>query len=323
MTVSEAVGSCNTPRTLKSERPPTVKEVGIDTWRLTRYLDDDELAVAKNSCPGPVSDQKVHGHRWGVITGARMLWIEGHPAVERLCPPPDLPDSQARVLEHLDTLGVPIGTDGGVGRLDVTATLRFDQPEEGAALLQAMAMVDVPRRKPAVFGRPPETVYWMAPQGKRMLERIYCKGTEAAKRGDHSAIAPYGQHVRFEAQVRYDRAARMKADVLAEHPPIPAETFKRRFGPVALSSEGLTAATAQVISDRLVDDVESGRLAARTAETLIGYLQAGERLPFSAATHRRRRRELRKLGLVLLNPMEDPIEVDVGAAVEAAMAAWA
>lgn len=322
MTVAEQVGSCNTPLTVKSDRPPKVDETGIDTWRLTRYLSDDELLAARRSCPNAVADLRVRGHRWGLLTGPRMLWIEGHPAVEGLCAPPDLQRAETDVLNELQERGVPIGTDGGVGRMDFTSTVRFDDPRHGQAVLRAMSLVDVPRRKPVVYGRPPETIYLMAPSGKRMLERVYCKGTEAANKGRLKEIAPYGQRVRFEAQVRFDRSARIRAEMFAQAPVIPRSFFERRFAPVALSTDGLTAATAEVLADRVVDLVGEGKCSASAAERLTGYLQVGPRIPLSESTHRRRRRELRELGLVLVDPMEDELHVDVGSAVEAAMASW-
>jgi len=257
---------------------------------------------------------KVAGHRVGVLPGHRMLWAEGHPAVEGLAPPATLHRAEQQLLDALADAGLPVGRAGGIGRLDQTVTLEFDDPREGLCFLAGIAAVDVPRLKPAVYGRPPETVYLLAEKTGRKLARVYDKGVE-------SNIAPPGRLVRLENQSRFGKQSRMSSETISS-PEVSEALFKARFAPVAASCEGLTAATLPVLAEHLRERVRDGKMTAREAERLGGFLLVGGE-GYSRPTRWRRRRELREHGLVLADPLTDPIEVDLAEGVEAALAAWA
>jgi hypothetical protein len=296
---------------------PSVVESGIDTWRLSRYLDDEkDLLRAKSLCPGGVSSEKANGHRWGVIPAYRMLWAEGHPAPGGLASLGGLAAAEDQLLAALADSGAPIGRDGGVGRLDQTVTLSFARGSEGLAFLEGLAVADVPRVKPAVYGRPGmrETVYLLGGQSGRVLARAYDKGYE-------SGAAPRGRLIRLENQTRFTKEARMKAKVHADNPQVAAKLFKDRFAPVAVSVDGLHAASAPVIAERLREMVKDGAVTHRQAERMAGFLVLGGEA-FPRTTVWRRRRELRLQGLVLVDPLTDPVDVDMGAALDAALAAW-
>lgn len=295
--------------------------MGIDTWRVVRYLDEDrELRAASALCTQPtrrglMAPEKVAGHRVGVIPGHRMLWCEGHPAVDGLAAPASLAVAEEQLLAGLSDVGMPLGRDGGVGRLDQTVTLEFGADDEGLLLLAGLAAVDVPRLKPAIYGRPPETVYLLGARSGRALARAYDKGLE-------SGTAPRGRLVRLENQTRFGKEARMRAQVHAEAPELPARLFEGRFAPVAESCHGITAATLPVLADEVRERVQDGRMTFREAERLSGYLLLGDALPVPRTTRWRRRRELRDHGLVLGDPLRDPLRVDLGGALEAALEAW-
>jgi hypothetical protein len=254
--------------------------------------------------------ESVAGHRVGVVPGHRMLWMEGHPAVEGLARPRDLVAAQERVLAALDAADLPAGRDGGCARLDTTVTLGTPDRETGLALLAGFAVVDVPRTKPVVWGRPPETVYWTAWASGKTLARAYDKGLE-------SNLAARGRMIRLEAQTRYTKEARRAVTDLE-----PAQTFTKRFTPVAEATEGLTAATFPAVADRVAELVQEGRIKPLAASRLIGYLALQGRMAMPGRTRRRYRHELRELGLVLVDPLEDPVDVDLGEALDAALAAW-
>jgi hypothetical protein len=113
----------------------------------------------------------------------------------------------------------------------------------------------------------------------------------------------------------------MSAEMIARVPTIPAGLFAARFAPVAASAQGLTAATADVLADELVRRVEAGSMTGREAERLGGFL-AVRGAGLSRATRTRRRSELRKHGLVLADPLSDPVSVDLAEGIEAAVEAW-
>lgn len=317
LTATKPGGSSNShPRATSG--PPLAVETGIDTWRLVRYLDDRELDLAARRCNVRTSrgyrcDEPVKGHVVGIAPAHRMLWMEGKPVVDGLARPTMLSVAEDRLLGALDDASWPLGEDGGVARLDQTVTLRFADGREGQTFLAGMAAVDLPRTKPATYGRPPETVYLLAEKSGRKLARVYDKGLE-------SNTAPRGELIRLENQTRYTKDKRLPVMALQNFP-IAAETFERRFAPVAESVDGLTAATLPVLVDELRDRLSDGRLSHRAVERLSGYLITGG-AGYPATTRKRRRRELRANGLVLANPLEDPIEVDLGQALEEALAAW-
>jgi hypothetical protein len=128
----------------------------------------------------------------------------------------------------------------------------------------------------------------------------------------------------LENQTRYRKEARMSAQVHATAPEIAARTFEHRFAPLAASCEGITAATLPLLASHVADRVNSGAMTTRQAERLVGYLVLQNRTgaEYPARTSRRRRSELRKQGLVLADPLTDPIEVDLAEGLDAALAAW-
>lgn len=312
----QPVGVCNTPLAFKTETPQAT-EVGIDTWRLIRYLDDDkDLRRAVRFLDGRTF-QKVDNHAVGVMPGHRLMWLEGHPVVDGLAAPRTLDSCRDRVLGALDDHGLPVGRDGGVSRLDCTCTLEFPDERAGLAFLEGVSVAEVPRTKPAVYGRPPETVYLLSRVGGRKLARIYDKGVEARS-------APPGRLVRLEDQRRFATNARMALREYITDQGLAEAHFRGRFAPLAESAQGLHAATLPVLAEELRRRVADGEVAYRQAERLMGYLalQNSDAIRLSQPTSWRRRKELRELGLVLVNPMEDPIDVDLGAALDAALEAW-
>lgn len=317
MTTAPASGLSNSPIADRFVRPV---EAGIDTWRGLRRLDSDaELRKACEMCPGGVHPVSVARHRVGVIPGHRILWWEGHPVVDGLGAPDALRSCERTLLDELANAGFPTGTDLGLSRLDQTVTLEFADPRAGQAFLAGLSVVDIPRLKPGTEGRPIETVHWRAAWGKsrRILARAYDKGIE-------SGTAERGRFVRLENQTRYAKETRMSADTHSDQPLIASTTFHRRFAPVAESLEGLTAATLLALRDRLIELADDGRITWLQAERLAGFLTMKSMgIELHPRTQRRRRRELREHGLVLVDPLEDPIDVDLGEALDAALAAWA
>lgn len=315
---AEQVGSCNTQLGAKTGTPI---EVGVDTWRLVRYLDQDRdldraLSLCERSDRGiALSPERPAGHVVGVLPGYRMLFAEGHPAVDSLAHPATLPQAERLVLEQLEHHGFPIGRDGGVGRCDGTVTLQFANPLQGQALLSGVAALDFPRLMPVVYGKPPQTVYLAGGRSAERKARLYDKGLE-------SLLAPPGTLVRFENQVRYSKETRRAVDeVDLTHV---RRRFEGRFGPMAKSASGVTVASLPVLAARVHDRVLAGDVTQRQAERMVGFMalhQAGGR-SYSRRTMFRRRAELREMGLVLADDFFAPVEVNLGETFDAALAAW-
>jgi hypothetical protein len=309
-------GSCNTHLSAKNGTGLAATEAGVDTWRLVRYLDTDaEVDRAAELCPQPSwmggrHPQKLAGHNVGVMPGHRLLWMEGHPAEGRLASRAELPAAEQRLLEAVESAGLPTGRDAGCARLDSTATLAAPDMETGLTLLAGLGLVDVPRTKPSVIGRPPQTVTWLSPTGHKVLARAYDKGLEGS-------LAPRGRLIRLEAQTRYTKEARRAVIDLD-----PEGAFAKRFTPVAQSADGLTAATFPAVTDRVAELVTAGRITPQQAERLIGHLALTGKIALPRRTRFRRQRELRDAGLVMVDALNDPIDVDLGEALYTALAGW-
>lgn len=291
---------------------PAVLERGVDTWRLARYLDDDAaLRRAVAMMPQGRLVDRLSGHVVGLLPGQRMLWIEGHPLVDGLAEPSTLTDVEGELLDALDSVGLDRGRDAGVARLDATVTLRYEGAE-GLATLAGMAALDVPRMKPAVYGKPAQTVYLQGERTRKVYGRVYDKGVE-------TGLAAPGQLVRLEDQRRFTKETRRAVSNVE-----PAQDFERRFASMARSAEGVRAMTIPVLSRELAERVNSGEMHPRVAERLLGHLvlsEAGGKR-HSRSTIKRRRRELRDRGLVVADGFYEPVAVDLGEAFEAALSAW-
>lgn len=311
-------GACNTHLGAKTG---TALEAGIDTWRLVRYLDQDRdldraLSLCRHSDRGiALCPERPRDHVVGVLPGYRMLFVEGHPAVDTLAHPSALPAAAAEVLDRVRELGFPLGTDAGLGRVDGTVTLGFEEGKQGIAVLQGVAALDFPRSMPVVYGKPPQTVYIAGHRTAERKARIYDKGVEQLS-------DPPGTRVRFENQVRYSKETRRAVpEVDLAHV---RHRFEARFGPLAKSARGLKVASLPVVAAEVHERVLAGEITLRQAERLLGYMtlhQAGERA-YPRRTMFRRRAELRQLGLVLADDFFEPVEVNLGDTLEAALAAW-
>ena len=318
VTGTSEVGSCNTQLSAKTG---TAREAGIDTWRLVRYLDDGrDLQRAISLCEDAgrglaLWRERPCDHVVGVLPGHRMLFAEGHPAVEGLAHPATLPEAASRVLSAIEEAGFPLGRDAGVARLDGTVTVGFEEGHQGLALLQGVAALDMPRSMPVVWGRPPQTVYIANESGRGMKARIYDKALE-------SLSGPAGTAIRFENQGRYPKPVRRAvSDVDLEHV---RHRFQARFAPLAKSAAGLTVASLPVVAARVHERIQGGEIPRREAERLLGFMalhQAGDR-GYPRRTMFRRRSELRERGLVLADDFFAPVEVNLGETIEAALAAW-
>ena len=278
---------------------------------------EHDRRIAADLCPRGVAREALAGVRWGYIPGYDLVWTEGRAGqplgMEGLCPPAALGDVHEAVRQALRGLGFHWIRSEGVARLDPTVTIRFAERGQGLAALQGMAALDVPRRKPDVIGRPPETVYLLSHSGTK-LERIYDKGRE-------SATAPVGTLIRWEAQVRFKSDGRR--DISEWDRDSVKGVFNRRFAAMSAAAEGITVATMVEVNRTLARMVEDGRLSARQAELLMGHIAAeGVGLRRPKRTRMRRRAELRRLGLALaldgFSP-DDDVQVDLGAVMAEAL----
>lgn len=293
--------------------PSDVAEYGIDTWRIARYLPDDaDVDRARLVCPEGRLADRVEGHVVGFIPGLRMIWAEGHPVDGSLAHPTALQASYDRLLEALEVAQVPTGTDAGIARLDGTVTTTSPEGAHGLATLCGIAALDIPRIKPVVYGKPPQTVALQGERSRKLYGRVYDKGYESG------AAAP-GEVLRFEDQRRFTKDTRRAVSQVE-----PQADFERRFSALARSAEGVRVVTLPVLAREMAERVNSGEVAIREAERLVGHLALNDAgaTRYPRRTLKRRRAELRDRGLVLADAFYEPITVDLGQTFESVVAAW-
>jgi hypothetical protein len=274
-----------------------VVEAGVDTWRLL-------FKTSRAHGPEVFSLGSYKAH-W--MPGLSMLAVEGHPRPGTLCPRSGLGEAFNAAAE---LVAKEVGRHEfmGMSRLDSTATNIFGRGQDGVAFLQGFSALDWPRLKPQVIGKPPETVYLIARNGRgRKLARAYDSGL---LRGSYAR----GEAIRLEDQARFPSGARASLDV------DPRARFHRRFVPLWQSMKGVRVASLPVLTETLAAQLASGELTRSQAERMIGFLHlesAGA--PCERRTWYRRRRELREQGLVVADGFFEPVEVDVAEVLEAAL----
>jgi hypothetical protein len=234
--------------------------------------------------------------------GLGRVAVEGHPVPGSLAPDEALADFVERSARTFD-----LGHFLGFNRLDSTATIAFEDPRQGMALLRALAAVRLPYIKPAVYGNPPETVYLMDLRGRgRKLARAYDKGIE-------SGTAERGRLIRLEDQRRFKSGERPGLQHV-----VGRELFERRFAPVLEVAGTLEVCDHSTALDALAARLVAGSITDQKFDALAAFVHREARaLPSQQRTARRKRQQLREIGIALTEQEPDSAPVDLAAVVGA------
>jgi hypothetical protein len=300
----------------------------LDTVRFLYRLHDDrqkrraeqELRRPTKLAPRLTEQSPDIALHFGYSPDREQIWVEGRPATivfpsvhddRRLLPPSRIEDASELIAIALEEQGYtpfPIRPS----RLDHTATVAFDRPSEGWAFLYGMYALSAPRRKPALYGRPVETVYWLKEQSGEKVEKAYDKGYELGN-------APRGLEVRLEARVRPEKEQRTAAEWWT--PERVKGTFMQRFAAMAKSADGVRVGDQSYVAEQLRDFALEGRITIGTAKALMGHLVAESvGLPQKRRTWYYNRAQLRRLGLAMaLDGADDGQVLDLGAVLEDAL----
>nr|CRY96444.1 hypothetical protein [uncultured prokaryote] len=297
--------------------PSRVREAGVDSARFLWHLTDERhqehaAALTMNGAVG------LDGLNVGYFPAYEMLWVEGRPVqaingegCHDLLPASAVGDAHRAIEKAVADRWGYRGKELGVSRIDVTATLEFNRPADGWAMLRGLGALDAPRRKAAIYldqsGRRPETVYWMTGRGAKK-ERAYDKGAEAG-------IAAPGHLVRLEAQTRWTKQNRRAVGAWKMEDV--RSTFEQRFAPMARAAEGVKVCSEITLREQVRDMVNRDIVTPTKAQDLLGYIASesvGIHTP--ARTAQRRRADLRRLGLLhALDGLEsaaEPLDVPLG-----------
>ncbi len=327
----------------------TVAAAGVDTSSLCWYVDRDSMAAGAldelatvSSARGALLPEQVAGHRIGWNRGVGMLYAEGHPSPDGLCPAGDLPAARDVLVAAMLDRGIPVppgvtadmwepGDDlnrpnrqagfAGVRRLDSTMDLRCG-PAEGLAILAGVAAVirDAPRSLAQVYFAPDgpavATVYMHGSRGGKVLGRWYDKGREAG-------TAQPGALIRPEDQRRFVKGTRRDVEELSAE--YVRSKFHQRFLPLWQASKGVIVAGPIVLAQQLAQRVEAGDLTPAQADDLAGFLlMEAVQMPRPTRTRERRRAKVRELGLVVADGVLQEVEIRLDDVLEQCMdaSAW-
>lgn len=101
-----------------------------------------------------------------------------------------------------------------------------------------------------------------------------------------------------------------------------AAKFRQRFEPMRKAVDGVKAASFPVIAQAIADECKYGYRSWREAERLAGSLvlfTGGVKPTRGQSTLYRRRRALQEAGFVVVDDYMEPVEVDLGEQLDAAL----
>src|SRR3954463_13002263 len=306
---------------------------GVDTWapawRVTpdsahaRHL--EALCSIPSARGGKLMAQPVAGHRILFWPASGLLKAEGHPTEHGLAPVRSLPAALDRLHDALDVAGVEPPRSGrkfvrhresqgfaGLRRIDLTVDLRADDRDEGRQLLAAFeAAARSSGHHAPTYGRPgkPGATVYVAGEGG-VLGRWYDKGVESGSAAPFRLIRPEAQW-RF-ANERGPEDLDELGDVAAMR-----DRFAKRWGPWCRGR--IVVGDMTELGRKLAEAVEAGRITPAEARRIAGYLvMEPHGIHDAPRTRQRLRAEAAGFGFHLVDGVLEPLEVDLGAALDEA-----
>jgi hypothetical protein len=246
------------------------------------------------------------------------LYIQWKPADEGELLRPAQFEDQFRDLERrLAIVGLETWERVWVTRMDVSVDL-LCAPEDGKALLDALAAVRLPRGlRVTVDGQPRSTVYFRPRASDDVLARAYCRNLKTR------TGPPFGK-IRLEAVQRF-KPKEWWVEVCFEGDGAAAVIWEARYGKEQVDGRVTRLRREEQVLG-LAQRVRSGEMTTMQFERMAGFLDA-ERLGiareiYSDRLYSERRREARELGLSVNDLGEDPIDLDLGELLASARRVW-
>lgn len=293
------MGACSTHR---SARSGTHGETGVDALRLL-------YEVGRQ----PQRPFELEGWHGGPVPGGACMWLERKGGDAGELWRPDRVRELGRQAWELVEGSFGVVGELGASRVDVTTTRRFDSVLHGRAFIGGMAAIELPRMEATRRGTPPHSVWWTGQRTRKIRARVYDKSRE---RGGEPWEA-----IRLEDQRSLPARERPALDVVSD-PAWQRERFGARFGPMRKAVSGVRAASFPVVAQAIADEVKYGYRSASEGRQLAGSLVLLHGGAFESVPRRtkyRWRSELRDAGYVVVDDFMDPVEVDLGDELEAAL----
>ena len=292
------VGACSTR---PSARSGTHQESGVDALRLLFKVDRV-----------PTKPFAVDGWNGGGLPQHGLCWLERKGGSEGLMKPVD-------VLRHGAEAGALVDASFGLieqrgcSRADFTTTRRFATAQLGRAFMGGMAAIEFPRLEATRRGTPPHSVWWTGERSRKIRNRCYDKSRE---QGGEPWLS-----IRLEDQRAFPTGAHFPYEVIAEAG-FQRLMFQGRFKAMRKAVDGVKAASFPVIAQALADEVKYGYRSAPEARALEGslvLLSGGAHDGIKRRTRYRWQADLREAGYVVVSDFMEPVSVDLGGELEAAL----
>ena len=270
--------------------------------------------------------QAVNGIKLGVFPKHGLFLAEGRLAPMlsgdsgdmRLAPPATLTLGAKRARDAFRFLGVDVGDEPVMRRLDLAGEIRFTQPSDGLLLLETLGGLRLPglRQERKSSGQRTNSVAWSP--GRSIAFRLYDAGA-------HHRTDPPGVRLRLEVQLRYRKSQQARPESFTPGPL--AELYARPLAKLIGSAPSMNVLAPRAAERLMIERAKAQQTSLAVAERLIGVARitelAADSVLYDSATASRRHRELRQNGLIL-DPCADDgsSSIDVRAVLVALYERW-
>lgn len=252
----------------------------------------------------------------------RRLEVQAHLGPEGeddLCPPSMFEQRYNDLASRMGLFGVLPSEEPRVVRVDVAVDVRYDDPQEGRATLEALRFARWPKGWYAEWQGPPPYTTVAVKSGRKTVARAYCRNSKLRNGGQR-----WGK-LRFEREHRFDWATARPVEELRSESA--AEVYWGSAFGRGRASGRVTRLPREVEAMKLIERVAVGEITTVQYEQLSAFLTA-ERLglvekAYSRETARRRRSLARALGVSAGDAATDELDVSLDAVLEVPRGAWA
>jgi hypothetical protein len=261
----------------------------------------------------------VDSPKLGLIRRLELQTHLGDPTEDDLCRPSEFEERWGRVQTFMAMAGVLPPEEPFYVRVDPAVDVRYERPEDGRDVLEALRYARWPRGWYAEYQGPPPHTTVAIKNRTKTVARVYCRNTKL-RNGN-----PRWGKLRFEREQRFawrDRRklAELSLDIAA------SMYWGAAFGHGAASGK-VTRIQREVQTAKLIERVQLGEITPAQYEQLTGFLDA-ERLGlvdrvYTTETARRRRKLARELGVAASDAESEPLDVSLDDLLAVPRSAWA
>jgi hypothetical protein len=251
----------------------------------------------------------------------KRLEVQAHlgpDSEDDLCPVDEFPKRYSDLTTRLGLFGALPSEDPRVVRLDVAVDVVYEDPREGAMVLEALRFARWPRGWWAEWQGPPPYTTVAIKSGLRTVGRAYCRNTKLRNgRPRHGKI-------RFERQQRFEWAKGLQVEALASEE-VAAFYWESVFGEAEAGSQ-VRRISHERLAGWLIDLVAEEAITTGQYEQLTGFL-AAERLglveaAYTRETARRRRSLARRVGVSVADDEGETLALSLDEVLTTPRDAW-